>query len=83
MLKLDLTAFSALLISCGCAAKAQKESKQRQKNAYLSLKRRIHKREKSAENPQRYGIFSTFETEAVGFEPTSPGGLPDFESGPL
>jgi mannose/cellobiose epimerase-like protein (N-acyl-D-glucosamine 2-epimerase family) len=43
---LYLTAFSALLISCGCAANARKKSKQRQKNAYLSLKRRIRKREK-------------------------------------
>jgi hypothetical protein len=69
---LYLTAFSALLISCGYAENARKKLKKRQESAYLSLKRRIHKREKSAENPQKHGIFSTFVAEAVGFEPTSP-----------
>ena len=36
-------------------------------------------KEKPAQNVFLYGFMA----EAVGFEPTSPEGLPDFESGPL
>lgn len=38
---------------------------------------------KAKENPLETLNFQGILAEAVGFEPTSPCGLPDFESGPL
>ena len=78
-----------ILISCGVWQFFILIFTGRKENKIESKKRQNHKKSKS-EN--FYRIERTLENtmlsrvplaEAVGFEPTSPCGLPDFESGPL